>query len=370
MSHEIRTPISAIIGMTDIAMNTDDIARKDNCLDKIEKASKHLLGIVNQILDISKIEAGQFELDLHAFQFDKMVEEIASVLSFSVDEKQLDLEIELDRTMPRFIVSDKVRLAQVLTNLLTNAVKFTPEGGKISLKVHILTDKEENIMRVEVADTGIGIPRELRLQLFGDFVQLESGASRKFGGTGLGLAISKRIVEMMGGSIWVESEPGEGSRFIFEIPVGTGGMDDEDSRIAYSDAEAGGAEPNSFKGYTILVAEDVEINREIVSALLEPIGLIIEYAFDGAEAIQMFADAPGRYDIIFMDIQMPGVDGLTATRRIRELDTARAKSIPIVAMTANVFREDIDACLEAGMNDHLGKPLDLGQIMAKLRLYL
>jgi adenylate kinase family enzyme len=302
--------------------------------------------------------------------FEKMLDEVISVQSVSIEEKRLTLDVNLNKDIPQYIVSDEIRLAQVLTNLLANAVKFTPEDGAITLtaKLIIGDNNDESIMRVEVADNGIGIPAEQQAILFGDFMQVESDAARKFGGTGLGLAISKRIVEMMGGSIWVESKVGEGSRFIFTFPVRSSSAADVASHTDFSAAVSD--EIDCFKGYTILVAEDVEINREIVSALLEPTGIEIECAFDGTQTVQMFRDAPERYDLIFMDIQMPGMDGITATRLIRELGTEKAKNIPIVAMTANVFKEDIDACLAAGMNDHLSKPLDLGQIMAKLRLYL
>jgi CheY-like chemotaxis protein len=300
-----------------------------------------------------------------------MIDEVVSVLSVSVDEKKIALDVTLDDAIPRFIISDDIRLAQVLTNLLTNAVKFTPEGGRISLSAGIMNGNDnEKTMRVEVSDTGIGISQEQQAQLFGDFMQLESGSARKFGGTGLGLAISRRIIEMMDGSIWVESESGEGSCFIFTIPVKEGDAPNEASHTEFSGGVSAGSELGCYKGHTLLVAEDMEINREIVSALLEPTGIEIEYAQDGWQVVQMFRDTPERYDMIFMDIQMPGMDGITAARQIRGFDIEKAKSIPIVAMTANVFREDMDRCFEAGMNDHLSKPLDIEQIMAKLRLYL
>jgi len=200
------------------------------------------------------------------------------------------------------------------------------------------------------------------------FEQAEAGTTRQYGGTGLGLAISKRIVKMMGGEIWIESELGKGSKFIFTIPF-------EADTAAVHDAPAAqpqgtGANGCCFKGYKVLVAEDVEVNREIILAVLEPAGVEVECAENGVQAVQMFQAAPDRYALIFMDLQMPQMDGLTATRCIRESDTARAKSIPIIAMTANVFREDIDTCLAAGMNDHLGKPLDFDQVLEKLRRYL
>jgi PAS domain S-box-containing protein len=365
MSHEIRTPMNAIIGMTSIAKLADDAVKKDDCIKKVDKASKHLLGIVNQILDISKIESEKFSLDSYTFHFEKMIDEVTSILGFSVKEKQLELEVDLDNAIPRFIVSDKIRFAQILQNLLTNAVKFTPEGGKVTLTAKLLVGVEENALRIEVADTVVGIPKEHQSYLFDDFVQLETDAARRLVGTGLGLPISKKIVEMMGGNIWADSEPGEGSRFIFIVPLQAG-----DESDAFSGVEIGDIKPDLYKGNTILVAEDMEINREIVIAFLESVGIKVECAIDGAQAVQMFSDAPERYDLIFMDLQMPNIDGITATRMIRELGTSISKRIPIVAMTANVFREDIETCIKAGMNDHLSKPLEQGQIMAKLGLYL
>jgi signal transduction histidine kinase/ActR/RegA family two-component response regulator len=367
MSHEIRTPMSAIIGMASIAKNTEDILKKDDCIDKIEKASRHLLGVVNQILDISKIEAERFTLDLHTFCFEKMIEEVISVLSFSIEEKGLDFDVSQDKKIPRHIISDEVRLAQVCANLLSNAVKFTPKGGKISLLTNFI-ESERNI-RVEVADTGIGISKEQQFLLFNDFVQVESDASRRFAGTGLGLAISKRIVEMLGGSIWIESEPGKGSRFIFSIPAHIGDEESMSLQTGSNFTMSGRPEAKIGKGYTVLVVEDVDINREIAGNLLESTGIDIEYAFNGAQAVQMFGDKPESYDIIFMDIQMPGMDGIAATHLIRQLGTEKSKSIPIIAMTANVFREDVDRFIKAGMNDHLSKPLELSQIYTMLQKY-
>jgi len=366
MSHEIRTPMNAITGMITIAKNSGDIARKDYCLSKIEGAASYLLGIINQILDMSKIEADKFELHSHPFEIEKMARDITGVLSLQIEEKNLNLVVDIDKTIPRFIVSDELRLAQVLTNLLANAVKFTPEGGDISLSIRRLPDGD-NFLRLEVADTGIGIPLEHQSRLFGAFEQAEFDTSHKFGGTGLGLAISKRIVELMGGAIRAESEPGKGSRFIFTLPFET---EDAIRGATSPDSQPRDLTPNCFMGHTVLLAEDVDINREIVVTLLEPTGLTVECAEDGEQALRMFRDRPDRYDMIFMDLQMPNLDGINATRRIRELGIPKAKVIPIVAMTANAFQEDIENCLSNGMNDHLGKPLDFTLVLDKLRRYL
>jgi CheY-like chemotaxis protein len=254
-------------------------------------------------------------------------------------------------------------------------VKFTSEQGSIQLNTRFV--KEENdlcTIQMDVTDTGIGISVEQQARLFTSFEQAESSTSRKFGGTGLGLAISKRIVELMGGSIWITSTLGAGSTFSFTVQLERSA--DESGELFNGGTDSFAADKTSpgkmesFKGRRLLLAEDVEINREIVITLLEPTELEIDCAASGAEAVAMFSAAPDRYDMIFMDMQMPEMDGLEATRFIRSLDSEKAREIPIVAMTANVFREDVEKCLEAGMNDHLGKPLDMGEVLDKLKFFL
>jgi CheY-like chemotaxis protein len=262
-------------------------------------------------------------------------------------------------------------LAQVIDNLLSNAVKFTPEGGTIKLIASFIKE-EQNIctLKIEVIDSGIGISDEQKARLFCSFQQADSSISRRFGGTGLGLAISKRIVEMMGGGIWVHSKPNEGSAFGFTFEVKRGGDVRQNLPKSGVQVEQDSVLADNFKGFNLLLAEDIEINREIVIALLEPTELGIHCAENGAEALDMFEKNAGGYDMIFMDIQMPEMDGYEATHRIRALDMDRVKNIPIVAMTANVFRQDIEKCLAAGMNDHVGKPLNFDEVLTKLRKYL
>ena len=368
MSHEIRTPMNAIIGMATIAKGSDDPSKIDNCIDNITKASNHLLGIINQILDMSKIEANKFELDYRLFDFEKMISEVIGVFSISIDEKELSCVVDIDKSMPYFIISDEIRLAQVITNLLANAIKFTPIGGVVTVRTRYIQEKYNNLLQVKISDTGIGIPKEQQKCIFDAFEQAQVGITRKYGGTGLGLAISKRIVDMMGGKIWLESEPEIGSTFIFTVPFKEG-EGKADHFVSLNPDDIFGRE-SSFAGCKALLVEDMEINKEVAVALLETAELEIDCAENGRLALQMFADNPDRYDIIFMDLQMPEMDGLTATRLIRALDLDKAKRIPIVAMTANVFQEDINKCLEAGMNDHIGKPLDLTVITEKLEQYL
>jgi signal transduction histidine kinase/DNA-binding response OmpR family regulator len=511
MSHEMRTPMNAVIGMTHIAKTSLDPERKEYCLDKIDEASTHLLGVINDILDMSKIEANKFELSPEEFDFEKMIMKVSNVIHFRVEEKRQDFTIYLDPAIPRILIGDDQRLAQVVANLLSNSVKFTPEEGRIHLEARLQGEKAGlYTIKVAVTDSGIGISKEQQSRLFTSFEQANGGISRKFGGTGLGLAISKRIIEMMGGTIWIESELGEGSTFAFTIKAEGGldrqpvvlskaerdrirlllvdgssetreyfeeivrqlgfscdtvsdgaraldliakngpydlyfidwkipGMDGIEltrritrtgtghssvvliaatdwtsieaeakeagvdkflskplfssdimnciNRLCYAKNQSALWEPdiegNNFKGYRIILAEDVEINQEIVLTLLGPTGLAIDCAGTGAEALRIYTENPDRYDLIFMDVHMPEMDGFEATRRIREFEQERnalaaknshrqslPRKIPIIAMTANVFREDIEKCLAAGMDNHVGKPLNMESVLEMLRMYL
>jgi len=371
MSHEMRTPLNAITGMTVIGRKAKDIERKDYALDRISDASTHLLGVINDVLDMSKIEANMLELSPVEFNFEKMLQKVVAVVNLRVNEKRQTLTVRLDNAIPRTVVADDQRLTQVAVNLLSNAVKFTPEEGLITLNASLVG--EENgvcSIQVTVSDTGIGISEEQQKKLFCSFQQAESNTTRKYGGTGLGLAISKSIVEMMGGKIGVKSEPGKGSVFTFTVQAPKGSYievkPDAVDAADKTEADISGI----FAGHTVLLAEDVNFNREIVIAFLEPTRLSIDCAENGAEAVRMFSEAPGKYDLIFMDVQMPEMDGYEATRRIRAMNIPKAKTVPIIAMTANVFKEDIEKCATAGMDSHLGKPLDFDALLNKLRCYL
>ena len=367
MSHEMRTPMNAIIGMTAIGKRTDDINEKDNALNKISDASTHLLGVINDVLDMAKIEANKLELAPVEFCFEKMLQNVATVTNFRIDEKQQKFVINIDEKIPEFIIGDDLRLAQVISNLLSNAVKFTSPGGTITLTAKL--DAEINgdcELRIEIADNGIGISPCHQEKLFRMFEQADSGTSRQYGGTGLGLVISKRIVELMGGKIWVESQLGKGSCFCFTVKVQS--VEASDKRRA--DRVDENLKLGEFAGKKMLIAEDISINREIVIALLKGSALEIECAENGLEALEAVAADPKKYDIVLMDVQMPQMDGLEATRRIREILKAQDIRLPIVAMTANVFKSDIEACLAAGMDDHLGKPLNMEHVLTVLRKYL
>jgi signal transduction histidine kinase/CheY-like chemotaxis protein len=390
MSHEMRTPMNAIIGMNILAQNSSDPVKKDHCLFKINEASVHLLGVINDILDMARIGAGKFDLSYSEFDFNRMILRIADVMTFKFEEKKQHFDVHIDPAAPRYIIADNQRLVQVLTNFLSNASKFTHEGGNISLSADkVSSDGNISILRFTVADTGIGIAPGHLDRIFSLFEQVDGSISRKYGGTGLGLAISRSLAELMGGRIWAESELGKGSRFMFELPVqekiSLNPPADDDTAGGAQTMENWSAGPEEqkpednygiFEGITILLAEDVELNQEILIALLEETGVVIDCAANGAEAVSMFQENPGKYGAILMDIQMPEMDGLEATRRIREWEQERSllpespKAIPIIAMTANVFKEDIERCLDAGMNDHLGKPIEIEEVLRKLKMYL
>jgi len=390
MSHEMRTPMNAIIGMTQIGKAAENIEKKDYAFDKIEGASNHLLIVINDVLDMSKIEAGKFDLSVSDFNFENMIQKAINVTGFRMEEKKQNFKLFVDSNIPQLLTGDEQRLTQVIVNLLTNAVKFTPEYGSIKLKTRLAGEYNGVCtIRVEVKDSGIGISREHHERIFSPFEQAETNTSRKFGGTGLGLAICKRIIELMDGCIWVESELGRGSSFIFTIKL----LHKDDIPEPSEPPRPAGFHTDQikFKGKRLLLAEDVEINREILLSLLEPLEIEIDCAINGADAVKMFKAAHDKYDLIFMDMQMPQMDGLEATREIRNhelqiessLRTAnsagftkgkaqrnRGQNIPIVAMTANVFKEDIEKCLNAGMNAHIGKPLDLKEVIEIMRRYL
>lgn len=387
MSHEIRTPMNAIIGMSAIARKAGDLDKVQYALDKIDTSSRQLLSIINDVLDMSKIDSGKFEIHIQPFDFDKMLQNVLNVIQVKLDEKHQTLHFEPDGVFTRQIISDELRLSQVLINLLGNAVKFTPEAGRITLTVrHRSTDPGSFRLHIEVADTGIGISEENKKRLFNQFEQADTSISRRFGGTGLGLAISKRIINLMGGDIWVESEEGHGAVFIFEInarwgDILSGPASGEQLPVFMENGSAdvkntvpcgsGEEQPEAdWSGKTILLAEDIEINREIMHSLLDDTGACLVDAENGEVAVALFSAEPDRYDLILMDVQMPSMDGLSATRAIRALSVDRAEKIPIVAMTANAFKEDQEAVLAAGMNGHIAKPVEFDKLYSTLGHYL
>lgn len=376
MSHEIRTPMNAIIGMTAIAQKSQEPEKVHSCLDQIDKASKQLLCIINDVLDMSKIESNKFELDCTEFDFIRMLKSVVDLMQVKMDEKHQNFQLNLQTPLHHFVIGDELRFSQVMINLLGNAIKFTPEYGDISITLRSELRSGNTIaLHVEVRDSGIGIPPDQQQKLFSTFEQLDGGINRQYGGTGLGLAICKRIINLMGGNIWIESEVSEGSVFVFEVEAALGSsipaVPTEENMLPV-DPIFFGAVPlrYNWKGRTILLAEDIEINREIAVSLLEETGAVIESAQDGIEALEMFEAHSTRYDLILMDVQMPGMDGLAATRKIRESGLGNAWTIPIIAMTANAFNEDIMVCLEAGMNAHIPKPINAEYFYNTLEQFL
>ena len=501
MSHEMRTPMNAVIGMAKIAEKTNDPAKLKYCLSMIGVSSAHLLGLINDVLDMAKIEAGKLELDSAPLNIETIMARICNLIIEKVEEKKQILKVTLGKNMPLHYSGDELRIAQVVTNLMSNAVKFTPNNGTISLAVDMVKQEGSvSTLRFDVADTGIGMTPEQVEHLFGAFEQADKSITRRFGGTGLGLAISKNIVEKMNGSITVHSTPGEGSVFsalvelealpeeslsagdaaffagkkallasdnvdevqIFQDAIETTGIHLDvvscaaeairhialavdagqpyhavfsDFALPDMDAVAMAALLQSkglptgnfvvmasfsrwntvgqaahtagvgaflvtplfpsavlqtlrdvlghkaelltpeeqsvpdFSAIRVLLAEDVEINQEIFISLLEETGLQVDVAADGLEAVTMFRANPGRYHAIFMDVQMPQMNGLEATEAIRKLDVPGADAIPIIAMTANVFTSEVEKCLACGMNHHLAKPIDEDKVREAIQRY-
>lgn len=381
MSHEMRTPLNAIVGMTAIGQKAKEEERKNDAFHKIKEASAHLLSLINDVLDMSKMEANKLELSSAKFNFHKVIDDSLKLVDIQLRAKQHRLQIEIDKDIPEIFIGDDFRLSQVIVNLLSNAIKFTENRGKLGLRVFV-RESVNNIytLQFEVSDTGIGIRPEQAAKLFRMFEQADSSTSRNFGGTGLGLALSKRIVEIMGGEIRVESEADKGSTFFFTVklersadsgkhaglnPAHAGS--DTPERQADDGAQSAGVENQpDFSGKSILLAEDIEINREVVIAMLEATNIQIDCAVNGKEAYEMFAANPDNYDAILMDIQMPVLDGVEAAKLIRALD----KDVPIIALTANVFKEDVEKYFEIGMSDHIGKPLDFDLTIKLLSKYL
>ena len=505
MSHEMRTPMNAIIGMTQIAEKTDNIEKLKYCLSIIGNSSTHLLGLINDILDMSKIEAGKLALDNTPINIEKMLIKLCNLFTDKIEDKKIRFNIVLDKNIRMHYIGDELRLSQVLTNLVSNAVKFTPEGGNIEVTVEeALKSAQHRVLRFAVKDTGIGMTEEQMSRLFNAFEQADSSTTREYGGTGLGLAISKNIVEMMGGKIWIDSEPGKGSTFFFEVRLDCpphkdgriliGNIRPQDIRVLvvdhdsearayfktitdsfgivtdqaesifdalqlvkrsgedkrpydvifcdYSSLDADGfktveiisgiidkntglvcmasflkwnqieekarsigfqsflskplfpsnilnlineivsdmaksvaiesAKEDEMPDYSdvvLLLAEDVEINREVFITLLEDTKVTVDIAENGRVALEKFKQNPNKYNMIIMDVQMPEMDGCQATKAIRALDCGRAKTLPIIAMTANVLKEDIEMCLDSGMNDHLAKPIDIKAVTEKISKY-
>jgi signal transduction histidine kinase len=369
MSQEIRSPLNAVLGMITIAADTNNIQAVKRYLEKADTASRYVLGVINDIIDMSKIEADKFELSYNEFNLKKALTDIVSVIRVRAEEKRQNLTLNVNENVPPLIISDELRLTQVISNLLANAVKFTPENGKVTLNVEKQDESGGEItLRFAVADSGIGISTEQQEQLFKSYIQADDSIEKNFDGTRLGLFISRRIVELMQGEIKVESELNKGAKFIFTIKAKKGSSNAEIGSPGRSNKTN-----NIFKKITILAVDDMEINKEILARYLDNTGISVDFAENGKLAVSMFQEYPDKYSLIFMDIHMPEMDGYEATRTIRGLEKELRKNtarIPIIAMTADVFKEDIEKCISAGMDDHISKPIVPKDIFVKFREYL
>ena len=378
MSHEIRTPMNGIVGMSTIAMqNIDNTDKIKDCLEKVIMSSKHLLALINDVLDMSKIESGKVELRHESFNFRAFLQDFENLYGEQAKSKGISYETILASDLEVQIIGDSLRLNQVLSNLLSNALKFTPAKGIIKLRVSKTGEDQENVyLRFEVIDTGCGIAEENYDKIFESFEQENVDVTYKYGGTGLGLSIVKRFTQLMGGSIHVTSVQGSGSTFTVDLPFGKVKESGELARFSDINGRDDLAKDcyvidYDFKGKRILLVEDNELNREIAEELIGATGASVESAEDGVQAVEKFKEsAEGYYDLILMDVQMPHMDGYEATRCIRALGRSDAQKVPIFAMTANAFAEDVQKSREAGMNAHISKPLNIRAVYKQMNRYL
>lgn len=360
MSHELRTPLNAIVGFSELALKTSLNQKQRNYLSKIKVSSHILLGLISDILDLSKIEAGKLELEITTFNLEEVIQKAANQVSAKSQEKGLALMVIIDKDVPISLNGDSLRLGQVLLNLASNAVKFTDEG-KVIIRVELLGNEGRSaLLQFSVKDTGIGLTEQQIKKLFQPFTQADTSTTRKYGGTGLGLSISQKLVNLMNGDIWVESELGRGSTFFFTTKIN---IADKKRLLHYRNSFENDTDYlPQLRGTRVLLVEDNEINREVAQEILREAGLIVTIASNGREAVDKVRS--NAYDIVLIDIQMPIMDGYDATREIRK-DPVYAE-LPIIAMTANALLSDQEKCLQSGMNDHVAKPIDTNQLFQKI----
>lgn len=360
MSHDIRTPMNAIIGFTNIARKYNPKPEVENCLQKISESSEHLLMLINDVLDISRIESGKIRFAPIGVDIVEVADTVLSIMYGFLSNRNITFHTHLAVPETRYVLADAVRIREVLVNILGNAVKFTGDGGTITFEADYLpgADDRHIIVRYRVTDTGVGMSKAFVKHIFDEFSQEESSARTHYKGSGLGMAISKRFVDLMGGTISVESEKGKGSTFTVELPLELTDADKVQKQSSPGDS-------TDLTGVKILMAEDNDLNAEIAMVQLEELGIHITRASDGKEALKIFtSNQPGTFDIIFMDIMMPKMNGYEATKAIRALKTRPdARTIPIIAMTANAFAEDVQASMDAGMDGHLSKPIVMEEVV-------
>lgn len=368
MSHDIRTPMNAIVGFTDIALHQNSVAEIHDSLEKVRESSKHLLSLLNDVLDLSRIESGKAVFFPEPVDITKLTDDVLAIMNGLLYNRDLKFEVYRERPKNPYVLADATRIREVLTNFLSNAVKFTKDGGTVTLDIssHPGEDDKHIVARYIVKDNGIGMSEEFQKKLFKPFSQEDDrGARTQYKGTGLGMAIAKEYVEMMGGSIAVESQKGVGTTFTVEIPL----------ELTEQGIRQKQEEPvhHDLTGVNVLMAEDNNLNAELATVMLEDAGMAVTRAFDGKDAVELFKNHPqGTYDIILMDIMMPNMDGHQAAKTIRAMGTERpdAATIPIIAVSANAFAEDIKASLDSGMNGHVSKPLNMKEVTDTIAKYI
>ena len=361
MSHDIRTPMNAIIGFTDIALKLKPDREVENYLKKIRQSSEYLMTLMNDVLDISRIESGKLEYKPVPVDLGDMVNTVLSIARGYAENRDLIFTVSTEKLKNPYVMADELRIREVLLNIIGNAVKFTKDGGTISFAAESRPGKDEQhiIVRFRISDTGIGMSEEFQTRIFDEFSQENNGARTSYKGTGLGMAIAKRYVDIMGGKIEVSSRQGVGSTFTVEIPLLIAEHVPAEKKEKLRD-------DIDVRGLHVLLAEDNDLNAEIAVTLLEEKGMIVTRAADGKSALTQFCNtAPGTFELILMDIMMPEMNGYETTKAIRNMpDRPDGKKIPIIAMTANAFAEDIRAALDAGMDGHVAKPVDMGVLLS------
>ena len=356
MSHDIRTPMNAIIGFTTLAKNhLDNSEQVGEYLDKISVSSQHLLSLINDVLDMSRIESGKIKIEENPLSLSELVQDIRTISQAGADAKQLDFQIDTEHIFNDTVIGDNLRLHQILLNIIGNAIKFTPANGTVKFSVIQKQPVSDGYADYEfhIRDSGIGMSREFQKHIFEAFSREETTTVNKIQGTGLGMSITKNLVDLMNGSITVDSEEGNGTEFTVFL------------RFAVCDAIIQSKQTTTvdFTGKKVLLVEDNELNREIAEAILADYGFIVDTAFNGIEAVSKVQGTENHYDLILMDIQMPGMNGYEATRQIRSMKDPVRSNIPIIAMTANAFAEDRKAALDAGMNEHISKPVEIQKLL-------
>ena len=360
MSHDIRTPMNAIIGFTNIALHQDSVPEMHNCLKKIEESSDHLLSLLNDVLDLSRIESGKVEFSPVPANITAVTDSVIEIVKGMLLNRELNFEVHREPLQNPYVMTEPVRIREILVNILNNAVKFTKDGGTIRFDAggRPGVDAQHIVICYRIKDTGIGMSEEFQKKIFDEFAQEENGVRTQYKGTGLGMPISKKYIELMGGTITVDSRKGVGTTFTVEIPM-------ELTNAEKVEKTKPLVQHNDLKGIKVLLAEDNDLNAELATILLEDLGMTVTRAADGQEVVDLFAEYPaGTYDIILMDIMMPKMDGHQAAKAIRAMyaDRPDAEEIPIIALSANAFSEDVQASLDAGMNGHVSKPLNMEEV--------